>query len=76
MAHVAEVVHPVAGADAAAPLAALKRDAAVAKAEQVLAGHRWLPEYLRTQPEADKAVAGGPDADYGSRATAAMEAST
>ena len=48
----------------------------VARAEQLLAGHGWLPECLRTQPEADTSVAGGAEVDEGSRTAAAVDAST
>ena len=43
-----EVVTEAAGANAASPLASLKKDAAVAGAEQTLAGTGWLPPCLRT----------------------------
>jgi ParB family chromosome partitioning protein len=36
-------------ANAVSPLAALKQDAVVARAEQTLAGIHRLPEYLRTR---------------------------
>ncbi|MGE0675216.1 MAG: ParB/RepB/Spo0J family partition protein [Methylibium sp.] len=58
-ARVVEVVREVAGAEAAGPLAALKKDAAVAQAEQLLAGRGWLPACLRTPPEADASANGG-----------------
>lgn len=57
------MVHAVAGAKAAGPLAALKKDAAVAQAEQLLAGHGWLPDCLRVQPHADAPVTGGEEVD-------------
>ena len=38
-----------AGADAARPLASLKKDAVVAGAERTLAGLGWLPAMLRTR---------------------------
>jgi len=44
-----DVVTQAAGANAASPLASLKKDAVVAGAEQALAGTGWLPECLRTQ---------------------------
>ena len=53
----------VAGAKAAGPLAALKKDAAVAQAEQLLAGRGWLPDCLRVQPHADAPVTGGEEVD-------------
>jgi ParB family chromosome partitioning protein len=52
-ARVVEVVQAVAGAKAAGPLAALKKDAAVAQAEQLLAGRGWLPDCLRTASTRD-----------------------
>lgn len=39
--------------EAAGPLAALKKDAAVAQAEQLLVGRGSLPGCLRTQPAVD-----------------------
>ncbi len=48
-ARVLEVVAEAVDANAASPLAALKKDAVVAGAEQVLAGTGWLPECLRTR---------------------------
>jgi ParB family chromosome partitioning protein len=62
-ARVVEVVHTVAGAKAAGPLAALKKDAAVAQAEQLLAGRGWLPDCLRVQPRADASATGGEEVD-------------
>ena len=62
-ARVVEVVHTVAGAKAAGPLAALKKDAAVAQAEQLLAGRGWLPDCLRVQPHADASATGGEEVD-------------
>jgi ParB family chromosome partitioning protein len=62
-ARVVEVVNAVAGAKAAGPLAALKKDAAVAQAEQLLAGHGWLPDCLRVQPHADAPATGGEEVD-------------
>jgi ParB family transcriptional regulator, chromosome partitioning protein len=47
-ARVLEVVAEAAGANAAGPLASLKKDAAVAGAEQTLTGLGWLPPMLRT----------------------------
>jgi len=47
-ARIVEVVTEAAGANAASPLASLKKDAAVSGAEQTLAGTRWLPPCLRT----------------------------
>ena len=43
-----EVVTEAAGANAASPLAALKKDDAVTGAEQTIAGTGWLPACLRT----------------------------
>jgi ParB family chromosome partitioning protein len=43
-----EVVTEAVDINAAAPLAALKKDAAVAGAEQAMAGAGWLPMCLRT----------------------------
>ena len=62
-ARVVEVVHTVAGAKAAGTLGALKKDAAVAQAEQLLAGRGWLPDCLRVQPHADAPVTGGEEVD-------------
>jgi ParB family transcriptional regulator, chromosome partitioning protein len=62
-ARVVEVVHTVAGAKAAGSLAALKKDAAVAQAEQLLAGRGWLPDCLRVQPHADAPATGGEEVD-------------
>ena len=62
-ARVVEVVHAVAGAKVAGPLADLKKDAAVAQAEQLLAGRGWLPDCLRVQPHADAPVTGGEEVD-------------
>lgn len=62
-ARVVEVVHTVAGAKAAGPLTALKKDAAVAQAEQLLAGRGWLPDCLRVQPPADAPASGGEEVD-------------
>jgi ParB family chromosome partitioning protein len=67
-ARVVEVVHTVAGAKAAGPLAALKKDAAVAQAEQLLAGRGWLPDCLRVQPHADAPASGGEEVDANDRA--------
>ncbi len=44
-------VTEAAGANAAAPLAGLKKDGAAAGAEQALAATGWLPRCLRTQPQ-------------------------
>ena len=67
-ARVVEVVHTVAGAKAAGTLAALKKDAAVAQAEQLLAGRGWLPDCLRVQPHADAPATGGEEVDANDRA--------
>jgi ParB family chromosome partitioning protein len=55
LAHVAKsqlmaAVREAVSAEAAAPLAAMKKDAAVASAERLLAGTGWLPACLRTTP--------------------------
>ena len=42
-ARVVDVVHEVAGAEVAGTLGAMKKDATVARAEQMLAGRGWLP---------------------------------
>ena len=44
-----DVVAEAAGANAASPLASLKKDAVVAGAEQSMAGTGWLPSCLRTR---------------------------
>jgi ParB family transcriptional regulator, chromosome partitioning protein len=44
-------VSEAAGANAAAPLAGLKKDGAAAGAEQALAATGWLPRCLRTAPQ-------------------------
>ncbi len=44
-----DVVAEAAGANAASPLASLKKDAVVAGAEQSVAGTGWLPSCLRTR---------------------------
>jgi ParB family chromosome partitioning protein len=62
-ARVVEVVQTVAGAKAAGTLGALKKDAAVAQAEQLLAGRGWLPDCLRVQPRADASATGGEEVD-------------
>lgn len=72
-ARVLEVVSEAVDANAASPLVALKKDAVVAGAEQVLAGTGWLPECLRIDivepacaPDADRPIEGSPsDADPG-----------
>jgi len=48
---------------AAGPLAVLKEDAAVAQAEQLLAGRGWLPDCLRVHPHADAPATGGEEGD-------------
>ena len=48
-ARILEVVTEAAGANAASPLQALKKDAAVSGAEQALAGVAWLPGVLRNR---------------------------
>ena len=48
-ARILEVVTEAVDANAASPLAALKKDAVVSGAEQTLAGTAWLPACLRTQ---------------------------
>ena len=57
-------VTEAAGANAAAPLAGLKKDGAAAGAEQALAAVGWLPRCLRTppqRPETDRARLEGGD---------------
>ena len=63
-ARIIEVVTEAAGANAASPLASLKKDGAVSGAEQTLAGTRWLPPCLRTPIRGNQAteVHGGEDA--------------
>lgn len=73
-ARVVEVVHAVAGAEAAGPLAALKRDAASAQAEQMLAGRRRLPACLRTLQDAGPSASGGEAADTASTSGAEAQA--
>ena len=51
-ARILEVVTEAAGANAASPLQALKKDAAVSGAEQALAGVAWLPGVLRNREPA------------------------
>jgi ParB family chromosome partitioning protein len=57
-----EVVTEAVDINAAAPLAALKKDAAVSGAEQAMAGAGWLPMCLRTgassKPPGDEGGAG------------------
>jgi ParB family transcriptional regulator, chromosome partitioning protein len=53
-----EVVTEAVDANAASPLAALKKDAAVTGAEQTVAGTGWLPSFLRTVAEAQVAEKG------------------
>lgn len=50
-----------AGANAAAPLAGLKKDGAAAGAEQALAAAGWLPRCLRTPPQRPEAGRARPD---------------
>jgi ParB family chromosome partitioning protein len=62
-------VTEAAGANAAAPLAGLKKDGAAAGAEQALATTGWLPRCLRTsqhRSDAARTRAGGQDAGTGS----------
>lgn len=56
-ARIADVVTEVAGAQAAAPLQALKKDAAAKGAEQAVAATGWLPSVLRLR-SADEAAQG------------------
>jgi ParB family chromosome partitioning protein len=59
-------VTEAAGANAAAPLAGLKKDGAAAGAEQALAATGWLPRCLRTPPqrsETSRARLDGGDAE-------------
>jgi ParB family chromosome partitioning protein len=61
-ARILDVVTEAIDANAASPLAALRKDAAVAGAEQTLAGIPWLPACLRTDHptglHADESLAG------------------
>ena len=50
-----EVVTEAIDANAASPLAGLKKDAAVTGAEQSLAGSGWLPSFLRTAAKLEAA---------------------
>jgi ParB family chromosome partitioning protein len=62
-------VTEAAGANAAAPLAGLKKDGVAAGAEQALAATGWLPRCLRTSQERSNAAhtrTGGQDAGTGS----------
>lgn len=62
-------VTEAAGANAAAPLAGLKKDGAAAGAEQALAATGWLPRCLRTPPqrsETGRARLGGGDMEAAS----------
>ena len=64
-ARILEVVTEAAGANAASPLQALKKDAAVSGAEQALAGVAWLPGVLRNREPAHADATSddtGPDA--------------
>jgi ParB family chromosome partitioning protein len=47
-ARIIEAVTEAVGAHAAGPLAGLKKDMAVSRAERALAGTGWLPSCLRT----------------------------
>jgi ParB family chromosome partitioning protein len=58
-----DVVAEAAGANAASPLASLKKDAVVAGAEQSMAGTGWLPSCLRTRAMTPDA-AGEPHATH------------
>jgi ParB family chromosome partitioning protein len=53
-----EVVTEAVDANAASPLAALKKDAVVTGAEQTVAGRGWLPSFLRTVAKVDVAAKG------------------
>lgn len=64
-ARILEVVTEAAGANAASPLQALKKDAAVSGAEQALAGVAWLPGVMRNREPAHADATSddtGPDA--------------
>jgi len=65
-----DVVTEAVDANAASPLAALKKDAVVAGAEQTLAGIHWLPQCLRTRD-----VVGQETGDEPKEASAQEEAS-
>jgi ParB family chromosome partitioning protein len=54
-------VTEAAGANAAAPLAGLKKDGAAAGAEQAMAATGWLPRCLRTSPQRPEVVGARPD---------------
>lgn len=54
-----EVVTEAADANAASPLAALKKDAVVAGAEQTVAGTGWLPTVLRVGMPGKVSLSGG-----------------
>ena len=53
-AKIAEVVSEARGAEAAAPMAALKKAEACAQAAALLAGTRWLPKPMRVGAVADE----------------------
>lgn len=73
-ARILDVVTEAVDANAASPLAGLKKDAVVAGAEQTMAGMGWLPACLRTQtPAAAAAEAtghGAPAVDAGQSTSA------
>jgi len=56
---VVDVVTEAVGINAAAPLAGMKKDAAVVAAELALAGSGWLPPCLRGQPAWEAAAGEG-----------------
>lgn len=61
-ARIAEVVTEAAGAQAAAPLQAMKKDAAARGAEQAVAATGWLPGILRLRAPEEAVPAAGPSA--------------
>jgi ParB family transcriptional regulator, chromosome partitioning protein len=56
---IVEAVRDGAGEDAAQRIAGMKKPEMAKAAEQLLAGTRWLPEVLRTQPAPNEAESAG-----------------
>lgn len=52
-ARIAEVVSEALGADEAAPLHKMKKAEAVATAERLMVGKRWVPDLMRTMVRAE-----------------------
>jgi len=76
-ARILDVVAEAADANAASPLAALKKDAVVAGAEQTLAGKGWLPACLRVQrPVTESPRDEQPEREDGQLADAEVESVT